>query len=44
MTKEEVLEILDNTLINYEIVAEHTGSFHIIIKADEDEDKEWKLL
>ena len=40
MTKEEVLEILDNTLIDYEIVGEHTDSFHILVKAEEDEEEE----
>ena len=37
MTKEEVLKALDDAFIDYEIVGEHTDSFHILVKADEDE-------
>jgi hypothetical protein len=40
MTKEEVLKVLDDAFIDYEIVAEHTGSFHIIIKAEENEEED----
>ena len=39
MTKEEVLKILDNALIDYEIVGEHRDSFHIIVRAEEDEEE-----
>ena len=43
MTKEELLKILDDNFIDYEIVGEHTDSFHILVKAEEDEgeDNEW---
>ena len=37
MTKEEVLKVLDDAFIDYEIVAEHTGSFHILVKAEEED-------
>jgi hypothetical protein len=37
MTKEEVLKALDDAFINYEIVGEHTDSFHILVKTEEDE-------
>ena len=40
MTKEEILTVLDNALIDYEIVGEHTDSFHIIVKAEEDEEQD----
>ena len=36
MTKEEVLKTLDDALIDYEIVGEHSDSFHIIVRAEED--------
>jgi hypothetical protein len=36
MTKEELLKILDDNFIDYEIVGEHTDSFHILVKAEED--------
>ena len=39
MTKEELLEILDNALIDYEIVGEHTDSFHLLVKAEENEEE-----
>ena len=39
MTKEEILTVLDNALIDYEIVGEHSDSFHIIVKAEEDEEE-----
>jgi len=39
MTKEEILKVLDNALIDYEIVGEHSDSFHILVKADEDEEE-----
>lgn len=38
MTKEELLEILDKNLIDYEIVGEHADSFHMLIKADEEDE------
>lgn len=38
MTKEEVLKILDDNFIDYEIVGEHSDSFHILVKADEEEE------
>ena len=40
MTKEEILKVLDNALIDYEIVGEHSDSFHILVRAEEDEDEE----
>jgi hypothetical protein len=40
MTKEELLKILDDNFIDYEIVGEHTDSFHILVKAEEDENEE----
>lgn len=40
MTKEEVLKALDDAFIDYEIVAEHTDSFHILVKAEEDEEED----
>ena len=42
MTKEEVLKALDDAFIDYEIVGEHTDSFHILVKAeDEEENNDW---
>ena len=44
MTKEEILTVLDNALIDYEIVGEHSDSFHILVRAeeeDEEENNEW---
>ena len=43
MTKEELLKILDDNFIDYEVVGEHIDSYHLLVKADEDEDeeKEW---
>ena len=38
MTKEEVLKTLDDALIDYEIVWEHSDSFHILVRAEEDEE------
>ena len=38
MNKEEVLKILDDNFIDYEIVGEHSDSFHILVKADEEEE------
>ena len=38
MTKEEILTVLDNALIDYEIVGEHSDSFHILVKTEEDEE------
>lgn len=43
MTKEEVLKILDDNFIDYEIVGEHSDSFHILVKAEEDEEEKWDL-
>jgi len=40
MTKNEVLEALDKSGVDYEVTAEHDGSFHIIVKADENEEVE----
>ena len=40
MTKEEVLKVLDDAFIDYEIVGEHIDSFHIIVKAEENEGEE----
>ena len=40
MTKEEVLKILDDNFIDYEIVGEHSDSFHILVKTDEDQEEE----
>jgi hypothetical protein len=37
MTKEEVLKVLDDAFIDYEIVGEHIDSFHILVKAEENE-------
>ena len=39
MTKEEILTVLDNALIDYEIVGEHSDSFHILVRAEEDEEE-----
>ena len=39
MTKEEILKVLDNALIDYEIVGEHSDSFHILVKAEENEEE-----
>ena len=39
MTKEEILKVLDNALIDYEIVGEHSDSFHILVRAEEDEEE-----
>lgn len=40
MTKEEVLKALDDAFIDYEIVGEHSDSFHIIVRTDEDEEED----
>jgi hypothetical protein len=40
MTKEEVLKALDDAFIDYEIVGEHTDSFHILVKAEEEDEEE----
>ena len=40
MIKEEVLKILDDNFIDYEIVGEHSDSFHILVKAEEDEEED----
>ena len=40
MTKEELLKILDDNFIDYEIVGEHIGSYHLLVKAEEDENEE----
>ena len=39
MTKEEVLKALDDALIDYEIVGEHTDSFHILVRAEKNEEE-----
>jgi len=38
MTKEEVLKALDDAFIDYEIVGEHTDSFHILVKTEDEEE------
>jgi len=38
MTKEEVLKALDDAFIDYEIVGEHSDSFHILVKAEDEEE------
>ena len=38
MTKEEILKALDDAFIDYEIVGEHSDSFHILVRAEEDEE------
>jgi hypothetical protein len=38
MTKLEILKTLDSCGIDYEIVGEHDDSFHIIVKAEQDEE------
>jgi hypothetical protein len=40
MTKEELLKILDDNFIDYEIVGEHSDSYHLLVKTDEDENEE----
>ena len=40
MTKEELLKILDDNFIDYEVVEEHIGSYHLLVRTDEDEDEE----
>ena len=40
MTKEEVLKALDDAFIDYEIVGEHSDSFHILVKTDEAEEED----
>ena len=40
MTKEEVLKALDDAFIDYEIVGEHTDSFHILVRAEEEDEEE----
>jgi hypothetical protein len=40
MTKEEVLKALDDAFIDYEIVGEHTDSFHILVKTEEEDEGE----
>jgi hypothetical protein len=39
MTKEELLKILDDNFVDYEVVGEHIDSYHLLVRTDEDEEE-----